>query len=179
MTTIYMYICMCIHIYIVVSLVAQTVKESACNVEDTGSIPGLGRSPGEGNATHSNSLAKRTQWTEEPSGLQSMGWQRVGHDWATELNWTSFSPLLFASFLFTAILRLPQPAILLFLHFFFMGIVLILVSCAMSWTSVHSSSGILSDLIPWVYLSLPLCNRKGFYLGHTWMVSWFSWVHWD
>jgi len=111
--------------------------------------------------------------------LQSMGSQKVGHDWATELNWTSFSPLLFASFLFTAILSLPQPAILLFLHFFFMGIVLILVSCAMSWTSVHSSSGILSDLIPWVYLSLPLCNRKGFYLGHTWMVSWFSWVHWD
>ena len=24
-------------------------KESACNVEDLGSIPGLGRSPGEGN----------------------------------------------------------------------------------------------------------------------------------
>ena len=102
--------------------------------------------------------------------LQSMGSQKVGHDWATELNWTSFSPLLFASFLFTAILSLPQPAILLFLHFFFMGIVLILVSCAMSWTSVHSSSGILSDLIPWVYLSLPLYNCKGFYLGHTWMV---------
>ena len=31
------------------SLVAQTVKASAYNVGDTGSIPGLGRSPGEGN----------------------------------------------------------------------------------------------------------------------------------
>ena len=31
------------------SLVAQTVKESACNVEDLGYIPGSGRSPGEGN----------------------------------------------------------------------------------------------------------------------------------
>ena len=30
-------------------LVAQTVKESACNVGDPDSIPGLGRSPGEGN----------------------------------------------------------------------------------------------------------------------------------
>ena len=29
--------------------VAQTVKESSCNVGDLGSIPGLGRSPGEGN----------------------------------------------------------------------------------------------------------------------------------
>ena len=23
-------------------------------------------------------------WTEEPGGLQSMGWQRVRHDWATK-----------------------------------------------------------------------------------------------
>ena len=26
-------------------------------------------------------------WTEKPGMLQSMGSQRVGHDWATELNW--------------------------------------------------------------------------------------------
>ena len=31
------------------SLVAQRVKASACNVGDLGSIPGLGRSPGERN----------------------------------------------------------------------------------------------------------------------------------
>ena len=29
-------------------------------------------------ATHSSSLAWRISWTEEPGGLQSMGWQRVG-----------------------------------------------------------------------------------------------------
>ena len=40
-----------------------------------------------------------------------------------------------------------------FLHLFFLGMVLILVSCTMSGTSVHSSSGSLSDLIPWIYLS--------------------------
>ena len=34
-------------------------KESTCNVEDLGSIPGLGRSPGEGKATHSSILAWR------------------------------------------------------------------------------------------------------------------------
>ena len=28
----------------------------------------------------------------------------------------------------------------------------------------------LSDLIRWIYFSLPLCNRKGFDLGRTWMV---------
>ena len=27
-------------------------------------------------------------WTERPGVLQSMGSQRVGHDWETELNWT-------------------------------------------------------------------------------------------
>ena len=27
-------------------------------------------------------------WTGKPDMLQSMGSQRVGHDWATELNWT-------------------------------------------------------------------------------------------
>ena len=26
-------------------------------------------------------------WTGKPGVLQSMGWQRVGHDWVTELNW--------------------------------------------------------------------------------------------
>ena len=30
-------------------------------------------------------------WTGRPGVLQSLGSQRVGHDWATELNWTSVS----------------------------------------------------------------------------------------
>ena len=35
-------------------------------------------------ATHFSILAWRIPWTEELGGLQSMGSQRVGHDWATE-----------------------------------------------------------------------------------------------
>ena len=31
-------------------------------------------------ATHSSILAWKIPWTEESGGLQSMGWQRVGHD---------------------------------------------------------------------------------------------------
>ena len=50
-------------------------KESACNAGDLGSVPGLGRSPGEGNATHSSILALKIPWTEEPCELQSMGSQ--------------------------------------------------------------------------------------------------------
>ena len=78
-------------------------EESSCNVGDLGSIPGLGRSPGDGKgsplqysvrensmdytvhaekatATHSSTLAWTIPWTEEPGRLQSMGSQRVGRN---------------------------------------------------------------------------------------------------
>ena len=51
-------------------------KESACNAGDLSSIPGLGRAPGERNASYPSSiLAWRIPWTEEPGRLQSMGSQ--------------------------------------------------------------------------------------------------------
>ena len=50
-------------------------KESAGNAEDLVLVPVVGRSPGEGMATHSSILAWRTPWTEEPGRLQSMGLQ--------------------------------------------------------------------------------------------------------
>ena len=34
-------------------------------------------------AIHSSTIAWKILWTEEPGRLQSMGSQRVGHDWAT------------------------------------------------------------------------------------------------
>ena len=37
-------------------------------------------------ATHSSTLAWKIPWTEEPGRLQSIGLQRVGHDWATSLS---------------------------------------------------------------------------------------------
>ena len=53
-------------------------KASASNAGDPGSIPGSGRSPGEGNG---NPLQYSClPWTEEPGGLQSTGSQRVGYD---------------------------------------------------------------------------------------------------
>ena len=99
-------------------------KESSCNAGDPGSIPGAGRSTGEGIGYPlqcswaslvvqmvKNPPAMRrpgfdpwvgkfpwrrdrlptpvflpgeSPWTEEPGGLQSMGSQRVRHDWATK-----------------------------------------------------------------------------------------------
>ena len=37
-----------------------------------------------GMATHSSILAWEIPWTEEPSGLQTRGHQRVGHNLATK-----------------------------------------------------------------------------------------------
>ena len=40
-------------------------------------------------ATHSSILAWGIPWMEEPGGLQSMGSQRVRHNWASSLHFTS------------------------------------------------------------------------------------------
>ena len=50
-------------------------EASAFNAEDPGSIPGSGRSPGEGNGNPLQYSAWRIPWTEEPGGLQSTGSQ--------------------------------------------------------------------------------------------------------
>jgi len=59
-------------------------KESAA-VQET-QVPSLGREDllEEDMATHSNTLAWRIPWTEEPGGLQSIGLHRVGHDWSDQ-----------------------------------------------------------------------------------------------
>ena len=41
-------------------------------------------------ATHSSTLAWKIPWTEEPGGLQSMGWQRVRCNWVTSLSFFTF-----------------------------------------------------------------------------------------
>ena len=56
-----------------VALVVKNLPANAGDIRDVGSIPGLGRSPGGGNATHSCILAWIIPWTEEPGGLQSWG----------------------------------------------------------------------------------------------------------
>ena len=53
-------------------------KESACDAGDPGSIPGSGRSPGGGMATHSSVLAWRIPMKRE-AGYSPWG-RRVGHD---------------------------------------------------------------------------------------------------
>ena len=61
----------------------QQVKASACNAGDTGSIPGLGRSPGEGNGNPLHSFLKnpmdRGTWQATVHEVA-----RVGHNSVTK-----------------------------------------------------------------------------------------------
>ena len=55
----------------------KNLPANSGDVRDTGSIPGLGRYPGEGHGIPFQ--PRESLWIEEPGGLQSMGSQRVGH----------------------------------------------------------------------------------------------------
>ena len=63
----------------------KNLPANAGDLRDRDLNPGSGRSPGGRNATHFSILAWRIPQTEEPGRLQSMGLQRVGHDWASSL----------------------------------------------------------------------------------------------
>ena len=107
---IYIYICLCVCNWITLqsvhlkltqnckwttphlkraSLVAQMVKRLPTMRETL--VRSLGREdPLEKEmATHSSTLAWKIPWMEEPGRQQSMGSQRVGHDWETSLHFTS------------------------------------------------------------------------------------------
>ena len=66
--------------------------------------------------------------------------------WNSSFDWVylSLSPLPFASLLFSAIFKASSDNYFAFFHFFLLGMILVTAFCTMLWTSVHSSSGILS-----------------------------------
>ena len=61
------------------------VKASACSVGDLGSIPGSGRSPGEGNGNPLQYSCLENPMDGRVWGTTVRGSQRVGQDWATSL----------------------------------------------------------------------------------------------
>ena len=71
-------------------LVVKNPLANARDVREAGSIPWLGRASGGSMAIHPSVLAWRISWTEEPGGLQSMGSQRVRHDWR---DWAQYRAL--------------------------------------------------------------------------------------
>ena len=61
-------------------MVAQTVKSLPAMQEPWVQSLGWEDALENGMATYSSILVWRLPWTEEPDGLQSRGWQRIGHD---------------------------------------------------------------------------------------------------
>ena len=58
----------------------KNLSANAGDKRDTSLITGSGRSPGGGRGNALHILAWRTLWTEEPGGLQSIGFQRDRRD---------------------------------------------------------------------------------------------------
>ena len=95
--------------------------------------------------------------------------------WNSAFRWVYLFPLCLSLLFFSQLfVRPPQTTIWPFCISF---------SWEWSWSlpllqchqppSIFLQAFCLSDLIPWIYLSLPVYNHKGFYLHHTWMVWWF------
>ena len=65
------------------SQVVLVVKNPSANIGEK-QVQSLGwKDPlEEGTSTHSSILARRIPWREEPGGLQSIGSQRVRHNWS-------------------------------------------------------------------------------------------------
>ena len=62
----------------------SVVKNPPANAEHMNSIPGLGRSPGEGNGNPLQVLAWELPWGEESGGYSPWGRKRVGHNLMTK-----------------------------------------------------------------------------------------------
>ena len=72
----------------------------------------------------------------------------------------SFSP-------FSAIYKASSVSHFALLHFFLRVMVLVITSCTVSRTSIHILQALcLSDLTPWIYFSLPLCDSEGCDCSH-------------
>ena len=76
---------------ILASLVAQRVRHLPAMQETQVRFLGWEDPLEKEIATHSNTLAWKILWMEKPGRLQSMGLQRVGHDWVTSLHFTKYA----------------------------------------------------------------------------------------
>ena len=83
--------------------------------------------------------------------------------------------LMVISFLFIAVCKDSSDSHFAFLHFFSLGMVFVPISYTMSQTYLHGSSGILTIRSNPLNLFVTFTySLKGFDLGHTWIVYWFS-----
>ena len=115
-------------------------------------------------ATHSSILAWKIPWMEEPIRLQSMGLQRIGHNWATALNSSHTSASLLMSslvgFLFVSSKKVSfMKAEIVFVSVFLTTDLMVSTACYV--TLVISDSETLSLQAP---LSMG-CSRQEYWSG--------------
>ena len=137
-------------------------KESTCNAGDLGLISGLGQSPGE-----YNSYLLWYSGLENAMDFYGITKSRTR---LSNFHFHCLFSLLLASLLLSALCKLSSIILPFYISF----------SWGWSWSlppvQGHEPPFIvlqalcLSDWIPWIYLSLPLYNSKGFDFGHTWMI---------
>ena len=92
--------------------------------------------------------------------------------WNSAFHWVylSFSPLPFASLLFSALCKASSDSHFAFFYFFILEMVLVSSSCKIyKLPSIVLQALCLPDLIPWIDSSPPLYYHKGFDLGHSWI----------
>ena len=136
----YIYVCMHTYPYMWASLVGQMVKNLLA-MQGTQVWSLRQEYPLEKEmATHSSILVWRIPWTEEPGKLQSMGSQRVRHDWMTDtyIYVHIYMHIHFISILtqrYTrSVMRLQEWAVLHKMNHI-MGLA---ASCPWSWWEVHT-----------------------------------------
>ena len=136
-------------------------------------------------ATHSSVLAGKIPWREEPGRLQSMGSQRVGHDWMTELNWicvsTRFKSIVLCPGMTLLVPRLSQNTScgwgawchsLIFETFLSFINRLLVTSPLEKEMATHSS--ILAWGIPWMEEAGRLQSTGSQRVGHDWETVYFT-----
>ena len=104
-------------------------------------------------ATHSNILAWETPWTEGPGGLQSMGLQRVGHDWATkniDVLWNYFFPCSLSLFLLKfTLLQCPNLVRLFLAVSLELKAMLACGGCSINICNMNENPSNIIPLYPW------------------------------
>ena len=170
--------------------IAQQVRNPPATeeIQESSFDPWVGKIPWRRKmATHSSTCAWTIPWTEEPGRLQSIGWKRVGHDWAhSQDEPTCFTCLSFH----TPGLGFHQPSVpalsrvpFYFQHWLMLPILLIgafpLLSARFSTPSKHPASlasllqgqSFHPSLFAWLYIAIsPLRNALLYKVNHVEML---------